>query len=55
LIATPPKQVDRIVIEKSQRTLTLMSGSDAVKAYKAALGGSCAYTPYSIRCIDERG
>lgn len=31
--------VDRIVIEKSKRTLTLMSGTKTVKAYKVALGG----------------
>src|ERR1700740_2274168 len=31
--------VDRIVIEKSKRTLTLMSGAKTVKSYKVALGG----------------
>jgi len=31
--------VDRIVIEKSKRTLTLMSGVKTVKSYKVALGG----------------
>jgi murein L,D-transpeptidase YafK len=35
----PPKQADRIVIEKSKRTLTLMSGSTVLKTYKVALGG----------------
>jgi murein L,D-transpeptidase YafK len=36
---TPPKQADRIVIEKGKRTLTLMSGSTVLKTYKVALGG----------------
>jgi murein L,D-transpeptidase YafK len=31
--------VDRIVIEKSKRTLTLMDGAKIVKSYKVALGG----------------
>jgi len=31
--------VDRIVIEKSKRTLTLMNGAKLVKTYKVALGG----------------
>jgi murein L,D-transpeptidase YafK len=35
----PPKQADRIVIEKSKRTLTLMSGNTVLKSYKVALGG----------------
>jgi murein L,D-transpeptidase YafK len=35
----PTTSVDRIVIEKSKRTLTLMSGSKALKTYKVALGG----------------
>jgi len=39
--ATPEsaKQADRIVIEKSKRTMTLMSGSTVLKTYKVALGG----------------
>ena len=39
--ATPesPKPADRIVIEKSKRTLTLMSGSTVLKTYRVALGG----------------
>jgi len=32
-------RVDRIVVEKSKRTLTLMDGRKAVKTYKVALGG----------------
>src|SRR5258705_8536308 len=32
-------KVDRIVVEKSKRTLTLMDGGKAVKTYKVALGG----------------
>jgi murein L,D-transpeptidase YafK len=34
-----PKQADRIVIEKSKRTMTLMSGGALLKTYKVALGG----------------
>jgi murein L,D-transpeptidase YafK len=39
--ATPEsaKQADRIVIEKSKRTMTLMSGGTVLKTYKVALGG----------------
>jgi len=33
------KQADRIVIEKSKRTMTLMSGGKVLKTYKVALGG----------------
>jgi len=32
-------KVDRILIEKSKRTLTLMDGRKALKTYKVALGG----------------
>jgi murein L,D-transpeptidase YafK len=35
----PPKQAARIVIEKSKRTMTLMSGTTVLKTYKVALGG----------------
>jgi murein L,D-transpeptidase YafK len=35
----PPKQADRIVIEKGIRTLTLMNGNTVLKTYKVALGG----------------
>jgi murein L,D-transpeptidase YafK len=35
----PAKQADRIVIEKSKRTMTLMSGGKVLKTYKVALGG----------------
>jgi murein L,D-transpeptidase YafK len=37
--AAPSKQADRIIIEKSKRTLTLMSGNTVLKTYKVALGG----------------
>ena len=39
--ATPEsaKQADRVVIEKSKRTMTLMSGGSVLKTYKVALGG----------------
>lgn len=33
------KHADKIVIEKSKRTLTLMSGSEILKTYRVALGG----------------
>jgi hypothetical protein len=33
------EKVDRIVIEKGARTMTLMSGGKALEAYKVALGG----------------
>jgi murein L,D-transpeptidase YafK len=35
----PSEQVDRIVILKAARTMTLMSGDRAVKTYEVALGG----------------
>jgi murein L,D-transpeptidase YafK len=37
--ARPAEQVDRILIEKSKRTMLLMSGTQVLKAYKVALGG----------------
>jgi len=33
------KRAERIVIEKSKRTMTLMSGGTVLKSYKVALGG----------------
>jgi murein L,D-transpeptidase YafK len=36
--ADPHNSVDRILIEKSKRSLSLMSGSRIVKTYKVALG-----------------
>ncbi len=39
LTAQTASIVDRIVVEKSKRTLTLMDGAKIVKAYKVALGG----------------
>jgi murein L,D-transpeptidase YafK len=39
LSAQGATQVDRIVIEKSKRTLTLMNGTESLKKYKVALGG----------------
>ncbi len=35
---TPPQKVDRIVIVKSAREMTLMSGGRPIKTYKVALG-----------------
>jgi len=35
----PTKKADRIVIEKSKRTMTLMSGGKVLITYKVALGG----------------
>jgi murein L,D-transpeptidase YafK len=37
--AAATKHADKIVIEKSKRTLTLLSGSEVLKTYKVALGG----------------
>jgi murein L,D-transpeptidase YafK len=39
LLAQTASKVDRIVIEKSKRTLTLMDGAKIVRTYKVALGG----------------
>jgi murein L,D-transpeptidase YafK len=37
-IADPDKSVDRILIEKNKRTMSLMSGTEVLKTYKVALG-----------------
>ncbi len=37
--ATTPKNADRVLIVKSTRTLTLMSGGEVLKTYRVALGG----------------
>ena len=42
IAAQSTMRVDRIVIEKSKRTLTLMSDSKALKTYIVALGGQPA-------------
>jgi murein L,D-transpeptidase YafK len=39
IAAQSTTNVDRIVIEKGKRTLTLMDGAKIVKTYKVALGG----------------
>jgi murein L,D-transpeptidase YafK len=39
LAAQATARVDRIVIEKKKRTLTLMDGTKILKTYKVALGG----------------
>ena len=39
LAAQATSKVDRIVIEKKKRAMTLMSGAKIVKTYKVALGG----------------
>jgi murein L,D-transpeptidase YafK len=39
LAAQTATKVDRIVVEKSKRTLTLMAGTKILKTYKVALGG----------------
>lgn len=36
-VANPGKPVDRILIEKSKRTMSLMSGTEVLKTYKVAL------------------
>lgn len=63
--ATPEsaKQADRIVIEKSKRTMTLMSGSTVLKTHKVALGGQPAgakqrvgdhKTPEGLYIVDQK-
>lgn len=37
--AHPRKQVDRILVEKSKRTMSLLSGPEVLKNYTVALGG----------------
>jgi len=37
-VAATPTQADRIVIVKSARTMTLLSGANVLKTYKVALG-----------------
>jgi len=37
-VASTPTQADRIVIVKSARTMTLLSGANVLKTYKVALG-----------------
>ena len=63
LSAQGATKVDRIVIEKSKRTLTLMSGSKSLKKYKVALGGQPLgakdrqgdhKTPEGIYSVDAR-
>lgn len=39
LAAQSAPKVDRIVIEKSKRSMTLLDGAKVVKSYKVALGG----------------
>jgi murein L,D-transpeptidase YafK len=39
IAAQAATKVDRIVVEKSKRTLTLITGTRILKAYKVALGG----------------
>ena len=39
IAAQSATSIDRIVIEKNKRTLTLMDGAKIVKTYKVALGG----------------
>lgn len=39
LAAQSAPNVDRIVIEKSKRTMTLLDGTKAIRSYKVALGG----------------
>jgi murein L,D-transpeptidase YafK len=49
LAAQNATKVDRIVIEKKKRTLTLMDGAKIVKAYEVALGGQ------SVGAKDRQG
>jgi len=59
----PAKQADRIVIEKSKRTMTLISGATVLKTYKVALGGQPVgakqrigdhKTPEGIYVVDQK-
>ena len=59
----PAKQADRIVIEKSKRTMTLMSGATVLKTYKVALGGQPVgakqrlgdhKTPEGLYAVDQK-
>lgn len=61
--ATKKRNVDRILIEKHKRRLTLFSGNEALKTYKIALGGNPDgpkerhrdnKTPEGIYVIDSR-
>jgi murein L,D-transpeptidase YafK len=63
IAAQSTTSVDRIVIEKSKRTLTLMDGAKIVKTYKVALGGQPAgakdrqgdhKTPEGIYSVDAK-
>jgi murein L,D-transpeptidase YafK len=38
VLSHPAKNVDRILVEKKKRTLSLLSGEDVLKTYKVALG-----------------
>jgi murein L,D-transpeptidase YafK len=49
LSAQTAMRVDRIVVEKIKRTLTLMDGRKALKTYKVALGGQ------SVGAKDRQG
>jgi len=40
LTAQNPPKVDRIVIEKSKRTMSLLDDTKVIKSYKVALGGN---------------
>jgi len=59
----PAIEADRIVIEKSKRTMTLMSGGTVLKTYKVALGGQPVgakqrigdhKTPEGIYVVDQK-
>jgi len=63
IAAQSTTRVDRIVIEKNKRTLTLMDGAKIVKTYKVALGGQPVgakdrqgdhKTPEGIYCVDAK-
>jgi murein L,D-transpeptidase YafK len=63
LADAPNQQIDRIVIEKSKRTMTLMRGGQPVKTYKVALGAQPVgpkqrqgdhKTPEGIYTIDSK-
>lgn len=62
-LAAKHKLVDRVLVEKKQRRLTLLSEGDAVKTYRIALGGNPSgpkeregdnKTPEGVYSIDSR-
>ena len=53
--AIPAKTADRVVIQNSAHTLTLMSGDQVLKSYRVALGNSRRYEESRGRPRDVEG